>query len=289
MDEFYGREMPAPPRARRALRLRPARAAVRPPRRGDRRRGERYAPRDLVGDRRRAVDRAAAAARAACSRVHRRRARRSACASAPWPRWSRPRARRRAPPVRARRRRPTVEVRGRRSPPRSAGSRSTPTRPRRRGVWAAGADAGGIATGGYASGLAAALVLGPHRRRARRSGHEPVTPRASGSRRAVHASASRRSCCWSTRETLPARARRRARCCRGLDCPSGAAGHEAFAAELELRSPPRASAAEAVAGAGRRARRAMRAAGATPLAAGLHPDAALRRRPAGATGRATGA
>ena len=28
------------------------------------------------------------------------------------------------------------------------------------GVWAAGADLGGIATGGYASGLAAALVLG---------------------------------------------------------------------------------------------------------------------------------
>jgi succinate dehydrogenase/fumarate reductase flavoprotein subunit len=28
------------------------------------------------------------------------------------------------------------------------------------GLWAAGADAGGIATGGYASGLAAALVLG---------------------------------------------------------------------------------------------------------------------------------
>jgi hypothetical protein len=28
------------------------------------------------------------------------------------------------------------------------------------GVWAAGADAGDIATGGYASGLAAALVLG---------------------------------------------------------------------------------------------------------------------------------
>jgi succinate dehydrogenase/fumarate reductase flavoprotein subunit len=28
------------------------------------------------------------------------------------------------------------------------------------GVWAAGADAGGIATGGYASGLAAALVFG---------------------------------------------------------------------------------------------------------------------------------
>jgi hypothetical protein len=28
------------------------------------------------------------------------------------------------------------------------------------GVWAAGADVGGIATGGYSSGLAAALVLG---------------------------------------------------------------------------------------------------------------------------------
>ena len=28
------------------------------------------------------------------------------------------------------------------------------------GVWAAGADAGGVATGGYASGLAQALVLG---------------------------------------------------------------------------------------------------------------------------------
>jgi hypothetical protein len=27
-------------------------------------------------------------------------------------------------------------------------------------VWAAGGDVGGIATGGYASGLAAALVLG---------------------------------------------------------------------------------------------------------------------------------
>jgi hypothetical protein len=28
------------------------------------------------------------------------------------------------------------------------------------GLWAAGADAGGISTGGYASGLASALVLG---------------------------------------------------------------------------------------------------------------------------------
>ena len=28
------------------------------------------------------------------------------------------------------------------------------------GLWAAGVDAGGVATGGYASGLAQALVLG---------------------------------------------------------------------------------------------------------------------------------
>jgi succinate dehydrogenase/fumarate reductase flavoprotein subunit len=28
------------------------------------------------------------------------------------------------------------------------------------GIWACGADAGGVATGGYASGLAAALVFG---------------------------------------------------------------------------------------------------------------------------------
>jgi succinate dehydrogenase/fumarate reductase flavoprotein subunit len=35
-----------------------------------------------------------------------------------------------------------------------AGARAAP------GVWACGADAGGVATGGYASGLAAALVFG---------------------------------------------------------------------------------------------------------------------------------
>jgi succinate dehydrogenase/fumarate reductase flavoprotein subunit len=40
------------------------------------------------------------------------------------------------------------------------GLRVTPDARAARGVWAAGADAGGIATGGYASGLAAALVLG---------------------------------------------------------------------------------------------------------------------------------
>jgi succinate dehydrogenase/fumarate reductase flavoprotein subunit len=40
------------------------------------------------------------------------------------------------------------------------GLRVTPEARAARGVWAAGADVGGIATGGYASGLAAALVLG---------------------------------------------------------------------------------------------------------------------------------
>jgi succinate dehydrogenase/fumarate reductase flavoprotein subunit len=40
------------------------------------------------------------------------------------------------------------------------GLRVTPSGSVAPGVWAAGADAGGIATGGYASGLAAALVLG---------------------------------------------------------------------------------------------------------------------------------
>jgi hypothetical protein len=40
------------------------------------------------------------------------------------------------------------------------GLRVTPEASVAPGLWAAGADAGGIATGGYASGLAAALVLG---------------------------------------------------------------------------------------------------------------------------------
>ena len=70
-----------------------------------------------------------------------------------------------------------------------------------------------------------------------------------------------------------------ARVLAAMDAPADAAGHEAYAAELELRSPPSASAAEAVAAlAGRRARAA--GAGATLLGAGLHPsgrfgDAAL--------------
>ena len=59
-----------------------------------------------------------------------------------------------------------------------------------------------------------------------------------------------------------------------LGLPEAEAGFEAFACELELRSPPSASAADAVATL-KRHRAAVRAAGATPLAAGLHPDAAL--------------
>jgi glutamate---cysteine ligase / carboxylate-amine ligase len=56
--------------------------------------------------------------------------------------------------------------------------------------------------------------------------------------------------------------------------PAGAVGHEAFAAELELRSPA-APDAEAATRALRRARAAARAAGATLMGVGLHPDAAL--------------
>jgi carboxylate-amine ligase len=56
--------------------------------------------------------------------------------------------------------------------------------------------------------------------------------------------------------------------------PAGAVGHEAFAAELEMRSPavPDAEAATAAIG---RARAAAVAAGATLMGAGLHPDATL--------------
>ncbi len=59
-----------------------------------------------------------------------------------------------------------------------------------------------------------------------------------------------------------------------LGMPEERAGHEAFLAEIELRSEPCASAGEAVAQLGE-GRAAARAAGATPMAAGLHPDAAF--------------
>jgi carboxylate-amine ligase len=57
-----------------------------------------------------------------------------------------------------------------------------------------------------------------------------------------------------------------------LGLPEGAAGFEAFASEVELRSPPSRSVAEAVE-ALRRGRAAVAEAGAIPLAAGLHPAA----------------
>src|SRR5215207_9331164 len=63
-----------------------------------------------------------------------------------------------------------------------------------------------------------------------------------------------------------------ARVLAALDLPEGAAGHEAFAAQVELRSPVSRDVAEAT-GALATGRAALLAAGATPLAVGLHPDA----------------
>jgi carboxylate-amine ligase len=57
-----------------------------------------------------------------------------------------------------------------------------------------------------------------------------------------------------------------------LELPEGLAGHELFAAEIELRTPPCRTAEEAV-GALRRGRAALAAAGAIPMGAGLHPAA----------------
>src|SRR5437763_3010914 len=55
-----------------------------------------------------------------------------------------------------------------------------------------------------------------------------------------------------------------------MDLPEGAASHEAYAAQIELRSPPCRDAAEA-GEALRAARAAARAAGATLMGVGLHP------------------
>jgi glutamate---cysteine ligase / carboxylate-amine ligase len=57
-----------------------------------------------------------------------------------------------------------------------------------------------------------------------------------------------------------------------IELPPGAADHEAFSAEVELRSPPSATVGEAAASLGR-ARAAARAAGATLMGCGLHPTA----------------
>jgi carboxylate-amine ligase len=61
---------------------------------------------------------------------------------------------------------------------------------------------------------------------------------------------------------------------RDLDAPAEGAAHEAYAAEIELRSPPCASAAEAADVLATR-RAAARAAGATLLGVGLHPAGEL--------------
>jgi carboxylate-amine ligase len=58
----------------------------------------------------------------------------------------------------------------------------------------------------------------------------------------------------------------------GVDLPAERASHEAFLAEVEVRSEPRRSAAEAVADIAE-GRSAVRAAGGTPMTVGLHPDA----------------
>jgi carboxylate-amine ligase len=57
-----------------------------------------------------------------------------------------------------------------------------------------------------------------------------------------------------------------------MEAPPGAAAHEAFAAEIELRSPPVRHASEAVAALGA-LRTAARAGGATLMGCGLHPAA----------------
>jgi glutamate---cysteine ligase / carboxylate-amine ligase len=56
-----------------------------------------------------------------------------------------------------------------------------------------------------------------------------------------------------------------------IPLPSERAGHEAFLAEIEVRSEPRGSAAEAVRDLAE-GRAAIRRAGGTPMAVGLHPD-----------------
>src|SRR3954454_22926667 len=59
-----------------------------------------------------------------------------------------------------------------------------------------------------------------------------------------------------------------------MDVPGGAASHEAYAAELELRSPISRGVDEAVAALAR-TRAVARAAGGTLMGAGVHPDGAL--------------
>ena len=73
------------------------------------------------------------------------------------------------------------------------------------------------------------------------------------------------------RRDAPARPRRRA-VLEGIGLAEPRAGHEAFQASIEVRSEPRASAAEAAADIAE-GRAAVIDAGGTPMAVGLHPDA----------------
>ncbi len=157
MDEFYGRTMPAPPaRVEPAdfVRLAQVYARHATVTALD---GAGYSAAHLVGDRRRAVDGAAARRAGALPR-------RAGAAG-------RAVRERTVAEIVAAAERAGAEVRHERDgavvvPVRAAitttlgGLRVGADARAADGVWAAGADAGGIATGGYASGLAAALVLG---------------------------------------------------------------------------------------------------------------------------------
>ena len=156
-------------------------------------------------------------------------------------------------------------------------------------VYACGADAGGIATGGYASGLAAALVLGriaaraalgeragrPERPRPARaaSGPAALRPRIASGRARRSRSGSRRSCCSSTGTR-----------CRSRMSPTGCSSGSSFRASgsTTRRSSRRSRFAPSrPSRCARPSRRCTRAAapcstpGATIMSAGLHPDAAL--------------
>ena len=159
MDEFYGRNMPAPPaRVEEPADFVRARPAVRPHATVAQPRRRALTRRDLVE-----IDVVQWTARQPGARawyeVPDANRRMSACANARSARSSTAAlaARRARRPPRRR-----DDDRGRRRDhhhPRRTADRPRTRRPRP-GVYAAGADAGGIATGGYASGLAAALVFG---------------------------------------------------------------------------------------------------------------------------------
>ena len=140
------------------------------------------------------------------------------------------------------------------------------------GVFAAGTDVGGIATGGYASGLAAALVLG-------RIAAAAALGESVGSATVQHAFGTSDPLTLGLEEELllvdPAShqlAHVAEDVLARVELPEALAAHEAFAAEIELRTPVCRTAGEALA-ALTEARAAARAAGATLMGVGLHPAA----------------